>query len=82
MHARNQPEDLFAALPSALERLPLPDADIHFKHRFFDATFCAEALGLIHAQTAWRHEQITFFGKPHWQPRLVAAHGDANLSYT
>jgi alkylated DNA repair dioxygenase AlkB len=82
VHSRYQTADLFAANPRMLERLPLPDAEIYFQHGFQDTHFCADALARLQQQTAWRHEQISLFGKRHWQPRLVAAHGDTGLSYT
>ncbi|MCP4441872.1 MAG: alpha-ketoglutarate-dependent dioxygenase AlkB [Aureispira sp.] len=30
---------------------------------------------------AWKKEQITFFGKTYWQPRLIAWYGEKDLAY-
>jgi alkylated DNA repair dioxygenase AlkB len=73
--------DLFAGAPAAIEILQLPDATLRFQHDFYAPDFCRQALAELTNQTAWRHEQIVLFGKKHWQPRLVAAHGDPGTAY-
>ena len=73
--------DLFDATASGLQRLPLPDAELYFQHGFYAHAFCTSAMQILLEETAWRHEQILLFGKRHWQPRLVAAHGDAGVAY-
>ena len=74
--------DLFAQADAGLEQLPLPDADVRFRRDVYPAQYCSMLLRELVTATDWRHEQITLFGKQHWQPRLVAAHGDAGLVYT
>ncbi|MEC5218089.1 alkylated DNA repair dioxygenase AlkB [Actimicrobium sp. GrIS 1.19] len=74
--------NLFSAPVAGLERLPLPDAEIHFQPDFYGASERHAMFQELSASTAWRQEQITLFGKRHWQPRLVAAHGDAGTQYT
>ncbi len=74
--------DLFAQADPGLERLPLPDADVRFQRDLYPPAQCSSVLHQLIDGTDWRHEQITLFGKQHWQPRLVAAHGDAGLAYT
>ena len=74
--------DLFAQDDPGLELLPLPDADVHFQRDVYPAGQCSALLRQLIDETDWRHEQITVFGQQHWQPRLVAAHGDAGLAYT
>jgi alkylated DNA repair dioxygenase AlkB len=74
--------DLFAQAERGLEQLPLPDADVRFQRVLYPAAQCRALLGELIDETPWRHEQITLHGKSHWQPRLVALHGDAGLAYT
>lgn len=42
----------------------------------------AEVLARLIAETAWRAESITLWGKPHPQPRLTAWHGEAAYTYS
>ena len=72
---------LFATAASTLESLPLTDGALRFQHNFYAPEFCQRAMQSLSADTAWRHEQIVLFGKRMWQPRLVAAHGDAGVAY-
>ena len=74
--------DLFASDISPLERLPLPEANVQFQHRFYPASFCESTLSELRDHIAWQHAQITVFGKRHWQPRLSAVYGDEGVSYT
>ncbi|EGF33074.1 Alkylated DNA repair protein [Oxalobacteraceae bacterium IMCC9480] len=74
--------DLFAQADRGLEQLPLPDADVRFQRDLYPAAHCNALLRELIDTTDWRHEQITLFGRQHWQPRLVAVHGDAGLAYT
>ncbi len=74
--------DLFASDAAPLTLLPLPDAEVHFQHRFYDDVFCATALAELRDHIDWQHAQITVFGKRHWQPRLSAVYGDDGVSYT
>ncbi|GAA4025930.1 alpha-ketoglutarate-dependent dioxygenase AlkB family protein [Actimicrobium antarcticum] len=74
--------DLFAGTDRGLESLPLPDGDLRFQRNFYPAATCSALQRGLIDDTAWRHEQLTLFGKRHWQPRLVAAHGDTGVIYT
>ncbi len=42
----------------------------------------AEVLARLIAETAWRAESITLWGRPHLQPRLTAWHGEAAYTYS
>jgi alkylated DNA repair dioxygenase AlkB len=42
----------------------------------------AEVLARLIAETAWRAETVTVFGKRHLQPRLTAWHGEASYTYS
>ena len=73
--------DLFATQTPPLQRLPMADAELYFQLNFFDSRTSQDALEQLREDTAWRHEQIVLFGRRHWQPRLVAAHGDSDTAY-
>ena len=63
------------------EVLPLPGADLTLLRRP-DLGVSAEALlAELLADTPWRQETITLFGKTHLQPRLLAWYGDSGASY-
>jgi alkylated DNA repair dioxygenase AlkB len=71
--------DLFSQ--TVLDRLPITGADIRFMHHLFtpqeaDGIFAA----LLHS-IAWRHDEITIYGKKVLQPRLTAWYGDAGTYY-
>lgn len=65
---RPQPLGIDDAEIALLDRVPLPAAD--------DAL-----LETIVAETPWRAESITLFGKKVLQPRLIAWYGDAGRTY-
>jgi alkylated DNA repair dioxygenase AlkB len=73
-------KDLFSST-NLLEPIPLPDADVSYV-RHFDLGLAPEVLmyALI-AETPWRQENITVWGKTFRQPRLVAWYGDGGRSY-
>ncbi len=73
--------DQFSIGPGGIETLHLPDATLRFQHDFYAPDFCRQAMAGLTDQTTWRHEKIVLFGKQHWQPRLVAAHGDPGTAY-
>ena len=73
--------NLLANTTSAIETLTLTDGALRFQHDFYSLEFCQQAMQQLTVETAWRHEQIVLFGKRIWQPRLVAAHGDAGVAY-
>ena len=65
----------------APEFLEAPDADLLlFRHLDLGAPEAEVFRSLLDA-VAWRREQITLFGKTHWQPRLLAWYGDPDASY-
>ncbi|MBN7796865.1 alpha-ketoglutarate-dependent dioxygenase AlkB family protein [Parahaliea mediterranea] len=71
--------DLFDHSP--FERLPLPDADLLLLRRIaLSASPDALAERLI-ADTPWRRESITLWGKTRLQPRLLAWYGDPGSRY-
>jgi alkylated DNA repair dioxygenase AlkB len=67
---------------TTLETLPLDDGELGFCHAFLSAEEADRALAMLLAETLWRHDQITVYGKQHWQPRLTAWIGDENSGYT
>ena len=70
---------LFAA---GWERLAVPGAELHLL-RALDLGLPAEAvLQQLIAETPWRRESVTVWGKTYPQPRLIAWYGDAGASYT
>ncbi len=72
---------LLASGGSAIEQLPIADADISlFQQVDLGQSYDDLLRGLIN-DTAWRQEEITLYGKAHWQPRLTAWHGDKDLNY-
>lgn len=71
--------DLFDHSPQ--ERLPLPDAELRLLRQIaLPASPDALAERLI-ADTPWRRESITLWGKTHLQPRLLAWYGDPGSCY-
>lgn len=65
-----------------LEQVPIPDGELLFQSRC-DLGADPDALfEQLMAETAWREETITVFGKTHPQPRLIAWYGDAAARYT
>lgn len=71
--------DLFAA-NDTLSPIPLEDGELYFLERL--AVPAGDMLALLIAQTAWRAESITLWGKRHAQPRLTAWHGTARYRYS
>ncbi|NND68727.1 MAG: alpha-ketoglutarate-dependent dioxygenase AlkB [Halioglobus sp.] len=71
--------DLFS--DPAGEVLPLADADL-LLWRDFSAEEAPDLLQRLVAETPWKTEHITVWGKTHPQPRLVAWYGDADAVYT
>jgi alkylated DNA repair dioxygenase AlkB len=67
---------------SGLEAVPIQDGDLLFQPRC-DLGIDPEALfDTLMAETAWREEMITVFGRRHLQPRLIAWYGDPAARYT
>ncbi|MET3130144.1 alkylated DNA repair dioxygenase AlkB [Oxalobacteraceae bacterium GrIS 1.11] len=71
--------DLFSA-NDTLSPLPLEDGELYFLERL--ALPGDDVLARLIAETAWRAEHITLWGKRHVQPRLTAWHGEASYRYS
>jgi alkylated DNA repair dioxygenase AlkB len=65
-----------------LERLSLPDAEIYVRRNFPTSVAAATALERLMAETPWRSETVTLWGKTYAQPRLTAWYGDAGRAYS
>lgn len=73
--------DLFT--PSAqLLPLALPDGELFVLEQLPLPLDNAAVLARLIAETAWRAESITLWGKPVAQPRLCAWHGEARYRYS
>ena len=65
-----------------LERVPITDGELLFQASC-DLGEDPDALfEQLMAETPWREESITVFGKTHPQPRLIAWYGDAGARYS
>lgn len=73
--------NLFTSLPSLIP-IPVPDGELSWLEQLPLAQGNDEVLSRLIAETAWRAESITLWGKRHLQPRLTAWHGDARYSYS
>ena len=73
--------DLFAS-SNSLTPIPLDDGELAFLPQLPLALPADEVLARLIAETAWRAETVTVFGKRHLQPRLVAWHGEAAYRYS
>lgn len=62
--------------------LDLPDAEVIYFPSFLDAEQSASIYQHLTAETPWRNDSITLFGKTHPQPRLTAFYGADNLNYS
>ncbi len=72
--------DLLAACAS--ERLPLADAELILWRQLELGSGYDELMQRLIAETEWRQERITVYGKPYLQPRLSAWHGDLSYRYS
>lgn len=73
--------DLFAS-PSVLTPIPVPDGELAMLPRLPLAASTADVMAQLIADTPWRSEIVTVYGKQHLQPRLTAAYGDAPYTYS
>ncbi|NML60401.1 alpha-ketoglutarate-dependent dioxygenase AlkB [Massilia sp. RP-1-19] len=73
--------DLFTSSNSLIQ-IPIPDGELLWLEQLPLGLGNDEVLAQLVAQTAWRAESITLWGKQHLQPRLTAWHGDARYSYS
>jgi len=75
------PDSLPLFSPSALQRLPIPDAEIDWMEQLFSADEARMLFDVLRATTAWHQEEIVLYGRRILQPRLTAWVGDAEASY-
>ena len=73
--------DLFTSSNSLIP-IPIPDGELLWLKQLPLALENAEVMARLIAETAWRTEAITLWGKQHLQPRLTAWHGDARYRYS
>jgi alkylated DNA repair dioxygenase AlkB len=73
--------DLFTSA-SSLVPIPIEDGALALQQQLALPLSNAEVLARLIAETAWRAETVTVFGKRHLQPRLTAWHGDARYTYS
>lgn len=71
--------DLFSAT-EALTSIPLADGELYFLAQLPGAQ--EERLARLIAETAWRADSITLWGKRYLQPRLTAWYGTARYRYS
>jgi alkylated DNA repair dioxygenase AlkB len=69
-------------LDTALTPIPLEDGALAFLEQIPLGLDNAQVFTELVAQTAWRAETVTVWGKRHLQPRLTAWHGEASYSYS
>lgn len=73
--------DLFTS-STILMPITLADGELSFLEQLQLSLPNDEVLARLIADTAWRSETITVWGKQHPQPRLTAWHGDAAYTYS
>ncbi|TFW01149.1 alpha-ketoglutarate-dependent dioxygenase AlkB [Oxalobacteraceae bacterium OM1] len=60
----------------------MPDADVRFRHGFYQPPQSQALFDMLLAETAWRQETITLWEQQRLQPRLSAWYGDPGSRYT
>lgn len=73
--------DLFTS-SKILTPIPVPDGELSFLAHLPLSLPNDEVLARLLAETAWRSETITLWGKQYVQPRLTAWHGEAAYTYS
>lgn len=73
--------DLFTSSNSLIP-IPIPDGELLWLEQLPLGLADQEVLARLVAETSWRAESISLWGKQHLQPRLTAWHGDARYSYS
>src|SRR5471032_1795538 len=73
--------DLFVAT-TELIAIPIADGALAFMEQLPLPASNADILAGLIAETGWRAEHITVYGKRHLQPRLTAWHGTARYRYS
>jgi len=66
---------------SAIEQLPIADADISLYQQVDLGQSYDDLLHELINDTVWRQEEITLYGKTHRQPRLSAWYGGKEINY-
>ncbi|GBF28864.1 hypothetical protein MnTg03_00425 [bacterium MnTg03] len=79
MESANKP--LFMFEGSAIEQLPIADADVSLYQQVDLGQSYDDLLHELINGTVWRQEEITLYGKTHRQPRLTAWYGGKDLNY-
>lgn len=67
---------------NALEKLPIPDADVWYSPAFFSVEESNRFLSELQKQIDWKQEKIKLFGKEQPMPRLTAWYGDKAYTYS
>jgi alkylated DNA repair dioxygenase AlkB len=73
--------DLFAPDP-VLTSIPLEDGELFMLAQLPLGIGNEQVLARLVAETTWRAETVTVWGKQHAQPRLTAWHGEAAYAYS
>ena len=73
--------DLFTASHSLIP-IAIPDGELLWLEQLPLDLSNDEVLARLVADTAWRAESITLWGKQHLQPRLTAWHGEVGYRYS
>ena len=73
--------DLFAS-PAQLTPIPLTGGAVSMLAQLPLGLAYDEVLARLIAETEWREESITLWGKQYLQPRLTAWHGEARYTYS
>ncbi|MDQ2819416.1 MAG: alpha-ketoglutarate-dependent dioxygenase AlkB [Pseudomonadota bacterium] len=75
--------DLFASLSSSvLLPIPVVDGELAMLSQLPLSVSNADVMAQLIADTPWRTEIVTVYGKQHPQPRLSAAYGAARYTYS
>lgn len=74
-------QDLFSS-DTEFETLPMKDSEVLLFRDFPLPLQPSDILENLIANTPWRAEEVTVWGKKHMQPRLIAWYGDPGCSYT
>jgi len=73
--------ELFSS-SNILRPIPLDDGELALLEQLELSLGNAEVLARLIAETAWRAELVTVWGRQHQQPRLTAWHGTARYTYS